>query len=109
AVSPSHTLSRRTVMTRYVVPVVVLVALVGGYGIGQQPTVNAREQLVQERAPVLTKEPPVGRFLPLQGGMMLDTANGLLLLPGRRGPGIAICRSWTGRRSRATAGAACLG
>jgi len=81
-------------MARYVVPVVVLLAMVGGYVVGQQPT-NALTELdgdangdgkVDLADMGLFKHAPsgarhtseIGRYVPFEGGKMLDTTNGTL-------------------------------
>jgi len=90
-------------MARYVVPVVVLLALFGGYVVGQQtpdskvtepnrgdgrPPIITEKQLpndvgvINELATALQvaspSNGPVGRYLPFEGGKMLDTTNGTL-------------------------------
>ncbi len=77
-------------MARYAFPIAVLVALVGGYVVGQQPDpvsdppaatgdhIGNVRPLAQERPRLLTKEPPVGRYVPFEVGMLLDTTNGTL-------------------------------
>jgi len=76
-------------MARYVVPVVVLLALVGGYVVGQQPETVPGETVATPPAQVIWAAPPagqlmltmssqVGRYVPFEGGKMLDTTNGTL-------------------------------
>jgi hypothetical protein len=57
-------------MTRYVVPAVLLLGLIGGYVVGQQPVVSAMAASAQA--------PQVGRFVPTASGRILDTTNGTL-------------------------------
>lgn len=86
-------------MARFVVPVVVLVAMVGGYVVGQQPAPSQPQALPgtypqpQPASPgpipqpkpahdgwlgVITVESPVGRYVPAELGRMLGTTNGTL-------------------------------
>ncbi len=60
-------------MARYVVPAVLLLGLIGGYVVGQQPGVlpNAANAPAQQ----------VGRFVPTVSGRILDTTNGTLYAP----------------------------
>lgn len=60
-------------MSRYVVPTVLLLGLVGGYVVGQQPGVSltAGSSAAQQ----------VGRFVPTVSGRILDTTNGTLYAP----------------------------
>ena len=76
-------------MARYMVSVVVLLALAGGYVAGQQP--SSAPELGGPSARLLTGEfPPspsnrprsdaqqVGRYVPTVGGRILDTTDGTL-------------------------------
>jgi hypothetical protein len=72
-------------MARYVVPVVVLLALVGGYVVGQQPGADGIDEdigVINDLAPTLAVTAPelrpVGRYVPFPVGMLLDTTSGTL-------------------------------
>jgi len=91
------------VMARCVVPVVVVLALVGGYVVGQQPPESKFIEPNRGDSPttiIIEKQPPndvdainylsttlqvaapsngqVGRFVPFEVGKLLDTTNGSL-------------------------------
>ena len=94
-------------MARFAVPVLVLVALVGGYVVGQQPppantsapkTVGEPEKGPEQeiggsqphyyqwsggaidvgKVQLTGHASPVGRYVPFQVGLMIDTTNGTL-------------------------------
>jgi hypothetical protein len=86
-------------MARFVVPLLVLVAMVGGYVVGQQPDKKAvapgespnpvleeqhrRDGIgvindVDARTPTATIVAPVGRYIAADGGRMLDSTDGTL-------------------------------
>ena len=83
-------------MARFVVPVAVLVALVGGYVAGQQPGPTSGREVGGSnphyqwsggdsdvgKVQVSGHAPTVGRYVPFGVGMMLDTTNGTLYAMG---------------------------